>query len=160
MIKGLDALNKKLSKLPEIEIDGKEILENVLEDWKKTEPKYIVNSAGDNINEPFRNKNLSKPWRKKRKFDTPFSMNVSGIDTGATYTALNKDKPAGVGSYKVTTKKNITNRKLVYKYMATKDGKDITKFINFNIGASKLFLEVETAKIIKILSKTIQGVIK
>lgn len=125
-----------------------------LDNWQNEELDNIFNTAGKNINNPFRPKKDNPNWFKFRKFPAP-QKNMQGIYTGETYHALFRGFKVGD---KIDIFKRISRNKLQYGYKANYKSKDITKYINVNLGVSEDFLNKEADRIAEILIEIIDNI--
>jgi len=123
----------------------KKWLDAVLRDWRKSEVLEIAKSGGANIGQPFRDKKGGHPYKKYRKFSVPVGWCL-GVWSGATLYALMKETNAGG----IRIIKENTGENLIYGYEAS------TKYINFNVGASKKFIGEQR----EILTKKVQTYIE
>lgn len=125
-----------------------------LDNWQNEELDNIFNTAGGNINNPFKPKKDNPNWFKFRKFKAP-QKNMQGIYTGETYHALFRGFKVGD---KIDIFKKISRNKLQYGYKANYKSKDITKYINVNLGVSEEFLNKEADRIAEILIEIIDNI--
>lgn len=125
-----------------------------LDNWQNEELDNIFNTAGGNINNPFRSKKDNPNWFKFRKFPAP-QKNMQGIHTGETYHALFRGFKVGD---KIDIFKRISRNKLQYGYKANYKSKDITKYINVNLGVSEDFLNKEASRIAETLIEIIDNI--
>lgn len=104
---------------------------DVLKDWQKNEVIEIAKTGGNNIGQPFKDKKTTE-WQKYRKYKVPVNWCL-GVWTGATLYSLMKGK--GVGGINII--KRIEPRRIEYGYQGN-------KYINFNVGVSKSFIDRHT----------------
>ena len=110
--------------------------------------------SGRNIKNPFKPKKDNTNWFKFRKFQAPLK-NMQGIHTGETYHALFRGLKVGE---KIDIFKRISNNRLSYGYRAKYKSKDITKYINVNIGVSEEFMNKEANRIADIIIEMMEDI--
>ena len=125
-----------------------------LDNWQNEELDNIFNTAGRNIKNPFKPKKDNTNWFKFRKFQAPLK-NMQGIHTGETYHALFRGLKVGE---KIDIFKRISNNRLSYGYRAKYKSKDITKYINVNIGVSEEFMNKEANRIADIIIEMMEDI--
>lgn len=125
-----------------------------MDNWQNKELDNIFNTAGRNIGNPFNKKKDNPNWFKYRKFPAPY-RNMQGIHTGETYHALFRGVKVGK---KIDIFKRISRNKLQYGYKANYKGKDITKYINVNLGVSKEFLDSEAKRIAEVITDIFEDI--
>lgn len=132
----------------------KQQYEIFLANWKDTDFENIFKTGGQNIQNPMRAKKNNPNWFKFRKFPAP-QKNMQGIHTGETYHALFRGFKVGD---KIDIFKRISRNKLQYGYKANYKSKDITKYINVNLGVSEDFLNKEASRIAETLIEIIDNI--
>ena len=132
----------------------KEQYEKFLLNWKEGELENIFKTGGRNINNAMKPKKNNPNWFKFRKFPAP-SQNLLGIWTGETRYALVRGFKVG---NKIEIFKRISNNKLQYGYKAKYKSKDITKYINVNIGISEKFMNEEANRIADIIIEMMEDI--
>lgn len=159
--KDLDRVGRFLYELAQLNIQlkkgdfYKEQYEIFLMNWKNEDFENIFNTAGGNINNPFKPKKDNPNWFKFRKFRVYPLVNTQGIHTGETKYALMRGFKVGD---KIDIFKKISRNKLQYGYKANYKSKDITKYINVNLGVSEDFLNKEADRIAEILIEIIDNI--
>ena len=158
--KDLDRVGRFLYELAQLNIQlkkgdfYKEQYEIFLMNWKNEDLENIFNTAGKNINNLFKPKKDNPNWFKFRKFPAP-QKNMQGIYTGETYHALFRGFKVGD---KIDIFKRISRNKLQYGYKAKYKSKDITEYINVNLGVSEEFLNKEASRIAETLIEIIDNI--
>ena len=132
----------------------KQQYEIFLDNWKDTDFENIFKTGGQNIKNPMRSKKNNPNWFKFRKFPSP-NQNLLGIWTGETRYALLKGMKVGK---KIDVFKRISNKKIQYGYKAKYKSKDITKYINVNLGISKEFLDSEAKRIAEVITDIFEDI--
>lgn len=117
--------------------------EKFLLNWKNEELEDIFKTGGKNIKMPMRKKKKNPNWFKFRKFSSP-PFDYLGIWTGETRYALVRGFKVGK---KINIFKRISKNRILYGYKAKYRSRDITKYINVNLGVSKKFLNKEAERI-------------
>ncbi|WP_297248530.1 hypothetical protein [uncultured Brachyspira sp.] len=121
----------------------KQQYEIFLANWKDTDFENIFKTGGQNIQNPMR-----------AKKNNP---NLLGIWTGETRYALLRGMKVG---NKIDVFKRISNKKIQYGYKAKYKSKDITKYINVNLGISKEFLDSEAKRIANVIEDLFGDIVK
>ena len=134
----------------------KQQYEIFLANWKDTDFENIFKTGGQNIQNPMRSKKNNPNWFKFRKFPGP-NQNLLGIWTGETRYALLRGMKVG---NKIDVFKRISNKRIQYGYKAKYKSKDITKYINVNLGISKEFLDSEAKRIAKVIEDLFGDIVK
>lgn len=157
----LDRVGRFLYELAQLNIQlkkgdfYKEQYEIFLMNWKNEDFENIFNTAGKNINNPFKPKKDNPNWFKFRKFRVYPLVNTQGIHTGETKYALIRGFKVGK---KIDIFKRISRNKLQYGYKAKYKSKDITEYVNVNLGVSEDFLNKEASRIAETLIEIIDNI--
>lgn len=130
---------------------NKEQFTETFKNWKEDELPDIFETAGENVNLPFREKNLdTRGWQERRLFPAPL-YDLQGVWSGETYRSLFDEKAVGdtIGIFK-----RISRNRLEYGYKAGAK----TKYINVNLGISEGFLNKEVNRISEVIINKVRAI--